>query len=129
MTLFSFISTTPELTVRWISLGLTTENKSDNLSEFSISPNIFILPEINVETILKLKQKGFSDKRLSELLDCSEEDLRITRKSLNISPVFKRVDSCAAEFDTQTAYLYSTYQSECEANPTTKKKIIFWWRT
>ena len=83
-----------------------------------------LLDEINVEIMLKLKQKGFSDKRLSELLECSEEDLRITRKSLNVTPVFKRVDSCAAEFDTQTAYLYSTYQSECEANPTSNKKIM-----
>ena len=83
-----------------------------------------LLDEINVEIMLKLKQKGFSDKRLSELLECSEEDLRITRKSLNVIPVFKRVDSCAAEFDTQTAYLYSTYQSECEANPTSNKKIM-----
>ena len=74
--------------------------------------------------MFKLKQKGFSDKRLSVLLDCSEEDLTSKRKSLNVKPVFKRVDSCAAEFDTQTAYLYSTYQSECEANPTSNKKIM-----
>ncbi len=83
-----------------------------------------LLNEIDAENMFELKQKGFSDKRLSVLLDCSEEDLRSKRKSLNVKPVFKRVDSCAAEFDTQTAYLYSTYQSECEANPTSNKKIM-----
>jgi len=82
------------------------------------------LKEIDAEVMFQLKQKGFSDKRLSLLLNCSEEDLRNKRELLNIKPVFKRVDSCAAEFDTQTAYLYSTYQSECEANPTNNKKIM-----
>ncbi|MDA7578956.1 carbamoyl-phosphate synthase large subunit [bacterium] len=82
------------------------------------------LKSIKSETIRELKQKGFSDKRLSEILNCSEAEFRSKRVSLNIKPVFKRVDSCAAEFDTQTAYLYSTYQSECEANPTDNKKIM-----
>jgi len=80
--------------------------------------------EIDVKVMFQLKQKGFSDKRLSQLLNCSEEDLRNRRELLKVKPVFKRVDSCAAEFDTQTAYLYSTYQSECEANPTKNKKIM-----
>jgi len=80
--------------------------------------------EIDAEAMFHLKQKGFSDKRLSQLLNCSEEDLRNRRELLKVKPVFKRVDSCAAEFDTQTAYLYSTYQSECEANPTQNKKIM-----
>jgi carbamoyl-phosphate synthase large subunit len=74
--------------------------------------------------MFQLKRKGFSDKRLSELIGCSEEVVRQRREKLNIKPVFKRVDSCAAEFDTQTAYLYSTYQLECEANPSTSKKIM-----
>ncbi len=82
------------------------------------------IKSIKSETIRELKQKGFSDKRLSEILKCSEAEFRNKRVSLNIKPVFKRVDSCAAEFDTQTAYLYSTYQSECEANPTDNKKIM-----
>ncbi|MDC3345288.1 carbamoyl-phosphate synthase large subunit, partial [Candidatus Pseudothioglobus singularis] len=82
------------------------------------------IKSIKSETIRELKQKGFSDKRLSEILKCSEAEFRSKRVSLNIKPVFKRVDSCAAEFDTQTAYLYSTYQSECEANPTDNKKIM-----
>ena len=74
--------------------------------------------------MLQLKQKGFSDKRLSQLLNCSEKALKNKRELLKVKPVFKRVDSCAAEFDTQTAYLYSTYQLECEANPTKNKKIM-----
>ena len=82
------------------------------------------LGKLSSETIYKLKQKGFSDKRLSDLLQCTEEVFRDKRLSLDIKPVFKRVDSCAAEFDTQTAYLYSTYQSECEAKPTNNKKIM-----
>jgi len=82
------------------------------------------LKEIDTEVMFQLKQKGFSDKRLSQLLNCSEKALRNKRELLKVKPVFKRVDSCAAEFDTQTAYLYSTYQSECEANPTKNKKIM-----
>ena len=82
------------------------------------------IKSIKSETIRELKQKGFSDKRLSEILKCSEAEFRNKRLSFNIKPVFKRVDSCAAEFDTQTAYLYSTYQSECEANTTDNKKIM-----
>ena len=80
--------------------------------------------DIQPETIRELKQKGFSDKRLSEILNCTEEVFRKKRIVLDIQPVFKRVDSCAAEFDTETAYLYSTYQSECEANPSDNKKIM-----
>ena len=80
--------------------------------------------DIRPETIRELKQKGFSDKRLSEILNCTEEVFRKKRLALDIQPVFKRVDSCAAEFDTETAYLYSTYQSECEANPSDNKKIM-----
>ncbi|MEC7595634.1 MAG: carbamoyl-phosphate synthase large subunit [Pseudomonadota bacterium] len=82
------------------------------------------IDSIKVETIRELKQKGFSDKRLSEILNCTEEVFRNKRLSFNIKPVFKRVDSCAAEFGTETAYLYSTYQTECEANPTDNKKIM-----
>ena len=82
------------------------------------------IDEIQAETIINLKQKGFSDKRLSEILNCNEETFRKKRLALDIKPVFKRVDSCAAEFDTETAYLYSTYQSECEANPSDNKKIM-----
>ena len=82
------------------------------------------IEDIQSETIRELKQKGFSDKRLSEILNCTEEAFRKKRLALDIKPVYKRVDSCAAEFDTETAYLYSTYQSECEANPSDNKKIM-----
>jgi len=82
------------------------------------------LKDVDFELMLQLKQKGFSDKRLSQLLNCSEKALKNKRESLKVKPVFKRVDSCAAEFDTQTAYLYSTYQSECEASPTNNRKIM-----
>jgi len=82
------------------------------------------IKDIKAEKIFELKQKGFSDKRLSEILNCTEEVFRNKRLALDIKPVFKRVDSCAAEFDTETAYLYSTYQSECEANPSDNKKIM-----
>jgi carbamoyl-phosphate synthase large subunit len=83
-----------------------------------------IITEINFEDLHKLKSKGFSDVRLAELFCCSEHAVRERRKILGVKPVFKRVDSCAAEFDTQTAYMYSTYQKQCEANPTNKEKIM-----
>ena len=82
------------------------------------------IEDIQSETIRELKQKGFSDKRLSEILNCTEEAFRKKRLALDIKPVYKRVDSCAAEFDTETAYLYSPYQSECEAKPSDNKKIM-----
>ena len=82
------------------------------------------IAEMERTTLLQLKRKGFSDSRLASLMYCSEEAVRQRREILNIKPVFKRVDSCAAEFDTQTAYLFSTYQLECEAKPTNNKKIM-----
>lgn len=71
-----------------------------------------------------LKQKGFSDKRLAKLLGSNQHDVRRARYALGVRPVYKRVDTCAAEFSTQTAYMYSTYDEECEAEPTTRKKIM-----
>ena len=71
-----------------------------------------------------LKQKGFSDRRLAKLLGTHEHAVRERRHVLGIRPVYKRVDTCAAEFATQTAYLYSTYDEECEAEPSTRKKIM-----
>jgi carbamoyl-phosphate synthase large subunit len=82
------------------------------------------ISDIEASEMFALKRKGFSDARLGQLLNCNESSVRERRKVLNIKPVYKRVDSCAAEFDTQTAYLYSTYQQQCEANPTDKKKIM-----
>jgi carbamoyl-phosphate synthase large subunit len=71
-----------------------------------------------------LKRKGFADRRLAKLLESDEAAVRRHRHTLGVLPVFKRVDTCAAEFATSTAYLYSTYEDECEANPTTRKKIM-----
>jgi carbamoyl-phosphate synthase large subunit len=71
-----------------------------------------------------LKRKGFSDSRLAMLVGTSENDIRKLRHKLNVRPVYKRVDSCAAEFAASTAYMYSTYEEECEAKPTDKKKIM-----
>ena len=74
--------------------------------------------------LYKLKQKGFADRRLAFLLKVKPEEVRARRHALNIRPVYKRVDTCAAEFSTDTAYMYSTYDEECESNPTDKKKIM-----
>ena len=82
------------------------------------------LAEISAPQMHRLKQKGFSDRRLAELLGLSESAIRSTRKSLGVTPVYKRVDTCAAEFSTSTAYMYSTYEEECEAMPSDKKKIL-----
>jgi carbamoyl-phosphate synthase large subunit len=70
------------------------------------------------------KRKGFSDRRLAQLLQVTEKQVRKWRHSAKVRPVFKRVDSCAAEFASSTAYMYSTYEEECEAQPEKKKKII-----
>ena len=74
--------------------------------------------------LLKLKRKGFSDSRLAKILDIKESEFRTHRISLDVRPVFKRVDTCAAEFETNTAYLYSSYDEECEADPSKNKKIM-----
>ena len=79
---------------------------------------------IDKDVLLKLKKKGFSDRRLAKLLKTTDKLIREKRHALNIRPVYKRVDTCAAEFSTKTAYMYSTYEEECEAAPTDKKKII-----
>ena len=71
-----------------------------------------------------LKQKGFSDKRLAKLLATHQHEVRAARHARGIRPVYKRVDTCAAEFATETAYLYSSYDEECEAEPSSAKKIM-----
>ena len=85
------------------------------------------LDAIDAPTLRALKQKGFSDRRLARQLKTSDVAIREKRRALGVRPVYKRVDTCAAEFATNTAYLYSTYEaegSECEAQPTTKQKIM-----
>jgi len=82
------------------------------------------LQALNGDRMFRLKRKGFSDARLAELLGVTEKTVRKHRHKLNIHPVYKRVDTCAAEFATDTAYMYSTYEEECEANPSDREKII-----
>ena len=82
------------------------------------------LGDLDAETLRTLKEKGYSDRRLGYLLETTEHEIRKLRHSLGVRPVYKRVDTCAAEFATQTAYLYSTYEDECEAQPSDRKKII-----
>jgi len=81
-------------------------------------------PLIDPSLLKKAKQYGLSDIRLASLLNTTAADIRDYRKKNDIRPVFKVVDTCAAEFQAYTPYLYSTYETECEANPTSKKKII-----
>ena len=82
------------------------------------------LTDITKDLMWRLKRKGFSDQRLAVLLDVSETQLRTLRHSLDIRPVYKRVDTCAAEFSTSTAYMYSTYEEECESLPSDREKIL-----
>ena len=82
------------------------------------------LSALDKNRLFKLKRKGFSDKRLGNILGCGEQAMREHRKQLEIHPVYKRVDTCAAEFSTDTAYMYSTYEEECEAQPSDREKIL-----
>ena len=82
------------------------------------------LSEISEELMLSLKEFGLSDRRISFLTDSPEVDVRNYRKSRGITPVYKRVDTCGAEFESFTPYLYSTYEDECEAEPTDRRKIM-----
>ncbi len=82
------------------------------------------LEALTRDRMWQLKRKGFSDRRLATLLGVDEASVRRKRITMGIRPVFKRVDTCAAEFSTSTAYMYSSYDEECEANPTDRKKIM-----
>jgi carbamoyl-phosphate synthase large subunit len=82
------------------------------------------LAAIDATELRALKRKGFSDRRLAHLLKVKEGDIRAKRHANGIRPVYKRVDTCAAEFATSTAYMYSSYDEECEAKPTNNKKIM-----
>ena len=83
-----------------------------------------VLADVDAENLRAWKRKGFSDARIAALTNCQEHDVREIRHRLEVRPVYKRVDSCAAEFATATAYLYSTYEEECEASPEDQKKIM-----
>ncbi len=82
------------------------------------------LDSLSADELRQLKRRGFSDRRLAKLLGSDADSVRAFRHALKIHPVYKRVDTCAAEFATNTAYMYSTYEEECEAQPTNKKKIM-----
>ncbi|MBK5105617.1 MAG: carbamoyl-phosphate synthase large subunit, partial [Burkholderiales bacterium] len=80
--------------------------------------------DLDAPALRTLKRNGFSDRRLATLLAATEREVRERRHALGVRPVYKRVDTCAAEFATNTAYMYSTYEEECEASPTGRKKIM-----
>ncbi len=80
--------------------------------------------DLDRNALLDLKRAGFSDRRLAKLLNATQDAVRAKRWELNVRPVYKRVDTCAAEFDTRTAYMYSTYEEECESRPTDRKKVM-----
>ena len=82
------------------------------------------IADLNKTDLFALKRAGFSDLRLSKLLDTDQHAVRAYRQALNVRPVYKRVDTCAAEFSTNTAYMYSSYEEECESQPSDKKKIM-----
>ena len=82
------------------------------------------LHDLSAQEMRQLKQKGFSDRRLAKLLKSTEQNVRAKRHEFGVRPVYKRVDTCAAEFETKTAYLYSSYDEECESQPTDAKKIM-----
>ena len=82
------------------------------------------IADLDKPALLKLKRSGFSDRRLATLLNTDQHAVRAYRQALKVRPVYKRVDTCAAEFATNTAYMYSTYEEECEAAPTNNKKIM-----
>ncbi len=95
-----------------------------NLVDEEASLCIGCVETLDADRLRALKRKGFSDSRLAQLLDVTEETIRKLRHRLNVRPVFKRVDSCAAEFAASTAYMYSTYEEECEACPSQRHKIV-----
>tara|TARA_B100001173_G_scaffold116816_1_gene101236 strand:+ start:5941 stop:9153 length:3213 start_codon:yes stop_codon:yes gene_type:complete len=82
------------------------------------------IKELDKKYLLDIKEKGFSDSRIAEMLGLTEDAVREHRKDLNINPVFRRVDTCAAEFATSTCYMYSSYGGKCESRPTNNKKIL-----
>ena len=82
------------------------------------------LVDLGATDLQRFKRKGFSDARLGELVGAGEDDVRALRERFGVKPVFKRVDTCAAEFPSATAYLYSTYEEECEAEPSDRRKIM-----
>lgn len=79
---------------------------------------------LNADFMRQLKRKGFADARLAKLVGAAESEVRKLRYKQGLHPVYKRVDTCAAEFSTDTAYMYSTYEEECESNPTSDRPKV-----
>jgi carbamoyl-phosphate synthase large subunit len=96
----------------------------EDLVQMEVEVGKLGLEALQPDMLRQLKRKGFADSRIASLLDVQEAFVRQHRVKAEIFPVFKRVDTCAAEFATTTAYLYSTYEEECEADPSEKKKIM-----
>jgi carbamoyl-phosphate synthase large subunit len=96
----------------------------EQLIELETSLSGRALVDLGRDELRQFKRAGFSDRRLARLLDTDQHAVRARRTELALHPVYKRVDTCAAEFSTQTAYMYSTYEEECEAHPTDAKKIM-----
>ncbi|MCW8884821.1 MAG: carbamoyl-phosphate synthase large subunit, partial [Motiliproteus sp.] len=96
----------------------------EDLIKEELNVSQLALSDLNKDLMLKLKRKGFSDGRLAKLLGVTEKEIRKRRHKFDVRPVYKRVDTCAAEFATDTAYMYSTYEEECEANPSDRDKIM-----
>ena len=101
-----------------ITRDSSSASKTETLSNFNCTSLI------DPDLLKKAKQYGISDYRLAKLLHTKESSVRECRHTNNIHPVFKMVDTCAGEFKAYTPYFYSTYETECEANPTNKKKIV-----
>jgi carbamoyl-phosphate synthase large subunit len=97
-----------------VQLEASIPKKSPKKKDFALKP----------EHLLRLKRQGFSDARIAELAGVKPAEVAKWRKKHKIHPVYKRVDTCAAEFDSETPYMYSTYDGQCEAEPTTREKII-----
>jgi len=96
----------------------------EELIQIEESLRTTVLTSLDKNQMYRLKRKGFSDSRLATLMSVSENNVRKHRHSLEVHPVYKRVDTCAAEFATSTAYMYSSYEEECEADVTDKEKIV-----
>ena len=103
---------------RWFLVQIEDLVKSENALK-SVE-----LADMSADQLYRLKRKGFADKRLAVLLGVKESEIRTKRQELNVRPVYKRVDTCAAEFSTSTAYMYSTYEEECEAEVSDRDKIL-----
>ncbi len=96
----------------------------EELVQMELAMDKQTIADLTPDYLRSLKRKGFADRRIAHLLKTKDSEIRALRHKFNIRPVYKRVDTCAAEFATSTAYMYSTYDEECESKPTNNKKIM-----